>query len=220
MSNFNPAINDGVMDPQNTGYGRVFCKYPVRRADYAINNGMNQYQFSFVKHTRDTQSLNPRPAMRENGNMNQYRDRSRIESIPNYSTPYSQEKKVQDRGVPLNRDLVAKRLVSAPSKTKKKLLQSHIRTVHGPKVTIPNPKIPTYNHIIPYQYVEQFGECPCTPHTFQATEHVWSNGTRVKGYDPRLGAANSRPYQRAIRNSRPFPRVHNVNRCKVHGGET
>ena len=90
MSNFNPAINETV-DHTGKGYGIPFCNVPHRRADYAINEGMEQYQFSFVKHEHEEQSLHPRPAARDNGVLNSYRDRSRQTQISGYATPYPEE---------------------------------------------------------------------------------------------------------------------------------
>lgn len=136
-----------------------------------------------VADTHTQLSLDPRPATRTDGIMDEYKE-SKIQSIRGYSTPYTKENSVQDRGIPLNRDLVSKKLTMAPSTSKTLSLQS---TLEGsPRVSIPNPRVPAYNHIIPYQSVTQFGTCPCTEPQFQTTEHVWSNGTRVKGFDPRL----------------------------------
>jgi len=115
--------------------------------------------------------------------MDEYKG-SKIESIRGYSTPYSKEKEVQDRGIPLNRDLLSKKLAMAPSTDKKLALDSNF---HGmPRVSVPNPRVPAYSNIIPYQSVTQFGTCPCTEPQFQKAEHVWSNSTRVKSFDPRL----------------------------------
>ena len=81
-----------------------------------------------------------------------------------------------------------------------------------PRISIPNPKIPVYNHLIPFEAVEQFAKCPCTEPKFQSVEHIWANGTRVKGYDPRLYKQHSQQYQSAIKNSREYP-FYNTHMC-------
>lgn len=87
MSNFNPAINETI-DHTGKGYGIPFCNVPQRRADYEINKGMEQYQFSSMKQER---SLDPRPAIRDKGVLNSYRDKSRQEPNSDFTTPYPNE---------------------------------------------------------------------------------------------------------------------------------
>lgn len=209
MSNFNPQINETPTHSKSSGYGRIFCNYPVRRVDYEINQGVKNYQFDSIKYGAMAGSLDPRPETRDDGILNQYDKGSPIRHVPGYSTPYSQEDKVQDRVIPLNNDIIPQHLSIAPSESQK----FPVKTIMSgmPRVAVPNPEIPVYNHLIPYEYVTQFGECPCE-HKFQKVEHVWSNSTKVNGFDPRLAQMNSRRYTEAIKNSRPFPKV-NVQMC-------
>ena len=153
------------MNQKKRGYGRIFCNYPLRRADVDINQGMSKYHFSDVRHTPADISLDPRAARRTDGNAVEYKE-SRINPVQGFSTPYSNESKVQDRVKPLHRDIVTKRqrLSMGPSTDKKKPLKRNFDGM--PLVTVPNPAIPVYDHIIAYQYVEQMGTCPCTPHRF------------------------------------------------------
>lgn len=212
MSDFNPEINSTSTSNQ-TGYGRIFCNYPKRRADEAINRGMESYHFSTVKDTHVPQSLDPRAQVRNNGVMNSYSKGSPITAIPHYAAPYENEGEVQDRGIPLNRDTKSHTLESAPSTSQVMPVVTTLRADGGmPKVSVPNPNIPVYNHLIPFEAVENFAKCPCADKRFQTVEHVWANGTRVKGYDPRLYASSSEKYQKAIQQGRSFP-YKNVKTC-------
>lgn len=209
-SNFNPQINS-ILSNQPTGYGQIFCNYPRRRADYAINDGIADYQFSFLKNDHEPQSLNPRSEVRNNGNMNSYDKGAPIQHLSNYSNPYPKEKNVQDRTIPLNNDIHGPSLRMAPQGPRTLPIRTTFQGPGLPKVTIPNPRVPVYNHIIPYQMVTDFGKCPCDQSSHK-TEHVWSNGTRVKGFDPRLVQMNNRRYQSAIKHSQSFPRQ-NMKTC-------
>lgn len=93
-SNFNPDINVTPINPNNTGYGHTFCNYPRRRVDYTINTGIESYQFSFLKHDHEAQSLQPRPETRNKGVMNSYDKGSPIQKLSGYSTPYPAEARV------------------------------------------------------------------------------------------------------------------------------
>jgi hypothetical protein len=92
MSDFNPQINES--NNGQTGYGRIFCNYPQRRADYAINNGVELYQFSDVRDTHKPQSMDPRPKVRDEGVLNEYSEGSPIQAFSGFSTPYAYENKV------------------------------------------------------------------------------------------------------------------------------
>ena len=197
---------ENMSNPQRqTGYGRIFCNYPRRRADYAINRGMNQYHFADMSRPSAPRQIDPRPATRNNGVLNSYREESPL--TPGEGTPYGLENHIQDRQIPLNQDTIARPLEVSTRGAPSADLTSRRSVTPGLRVTVPNPSIPVYNHIIPYQYIQNVGKNPCTKHTFQSTEHVWSNSTRVAGVDERLANVQQRKWNRALKKTRPYPHV-------------
>ena len=204
MSNFDPQINQ--QSGNSHSYGRIFCNYPQRRFDYEINSGINSYHFNQVKFEKNNRQLNPIPKARNDGALNSYDKGSPLKKIRNYSTPYPKEKYVQNRTIGLNRDT---RNFNRNKLSKSLPLRS---TEQITNIIVPNPKIPVYNHIIPKSYVEKHRNCPCGPHTFQPAEHIWSNNTKLNGYDHRLTNIYPSEYKNVQKNIRKFP-TKNIRHC-------